>query len=117
MPITRSSPGQTVELTSIQQYARNLQLQQAGFTETQIQQLGGGPSRFAIQAGQSYISMVRWDARPFVQDDWRVRPNLTVEPGLALRGSKPGERLSRLSPRASASPGLPAAPRTGGKRR
>ena len=74
-------PGETVELTSIAQYARNLQLQQAGFSEAAIQQLGGGPSRFAIQAGQSYIGMARWDASPFVQDDWRMRPNLTVSLG------------------------------------
>jgi hypothetical protein len=75
-------PGQTVELTSLQQYARNLQLQQAGYTETQIQQLGGGPSRFSIQAGRSYIGMARWDASPFIQDDWRVRPNITLSAGL-----------------------------------
>ena len=78
----QSVAGQTVELTSIQQYARNLQLQRAGFTEAQIQQLGGGPSRFSIQAGQSYIGMARWDAGPFIQDDWRVRPNFTFSTGL-----------------------------------
>jgi len=69
------------QLTSLQQYIRNLQLQQAGFNETQIQGLGGGPSKFSIQAGRSYIGMVRWDAAPFVQDDWRVRPNLTLSLG------------------------------------
>jgi len=74
-------PGETVELTSIEQYALNLRLRQAGFTEAAIQQLGGGPSRFSIQAGRSYIGMVRWDASPFVQDDWRVRPNLTLSLG------------------------------------
>ena len=69
-------------LTSLQQYQRNLTLQQAGFTAAQIQALGGGPSRFTIQAGIPYISMIRYDAAPFVQDDWRVQPNLTVSLGL-----------------------------------
>ncbi|HYW42593.1 MAG TPA: carboxypeptidase regulatory-like domain-containing protein [Bryobacteraceae bacterium] len=69
-------------LTSLQQYERNLQLLQAGLSETQIQQLGGGPTRFTIQAGQPYIGMVRWDAGPFVQDDWRMRPNVTLSFGL-----------------------------------
>jgi hypothetical protein len=73
---------QTVTLTSLQQYERNVLLMQAGFTEAQIQALGGGPSRFSIQAGQSYISANRWDFAPFVQDDWRLRPNLTVSIGL-----------------------------------
>jgi hypothetical protein len=72
----------TQTLTSLQQYQLFLQLQQAGYSSSQIQQLGGGPSRFGIQAGKSYISGIRWDAGPFVQDDWRLRPNLTLSFGL-----------------------------------
>ena len=72
----------TAVLTSLEQYQRNLALTQAGFTQAQIQALGGGPSRFSIQAGQPYISMTRWDAGPFAQDDWRIKPNLTLSLGL-----------------------------------
>jgi hypothetical protein len=72
----------TQNLTSIQQYARNVQLTAAGLSAEQVQALGGGPSRFTIQEGQKYISMVRWDAGPFIQDDWRIRPNITLSMGL-----------------------------------
>lgn len=73
---------QTVTLTSLQQYERNVMLTEAGLGQAQIQALGGGPSRFSIQAGQAYISAYRWDFAPFVQDDWRLRPNLTLSLGL-----------------------------------
>ena len=82
--IVSNSNGSPVltQLTALQQYTRNLQLQQAGFNETQIQALGGGPSKFSIQTGRDYIGLARWDGAPFVQDDWRLRPNLTVSLGL-----------------------------------
>lgn len=73
---------ETLLLTAAQQYIRNLQLTTLGLPEATIQTLGGGPSRFSIQAGQSYISMDRWDAGPFFQDDWRIKPNLTLSLGL-----------------------------------
>ena len=80
----------------LQQYIRNLQLQQAVFSEAQIQAMGGGPSKFSIQGGLPYVSMVRWDAAPFVQDDWKRAPQPHREPGTAVRGADPGARSPRL---------------------
>jgi hypothetical protein len=41
-----------------------------------------GPTQYSITAGSplAYVSMI--DAGPFIQDDWRLRPNITLSYGL-----------------------------------
>ena len=69
-------------LSAVDQYSRTLMLQKAGFTPAQIRQLGGGASQFSIDTGNPYSSIVQYDVGAFAQDDWRLRPNLTVSYGL-----------------------------------
>ncbi|HYP53658.1 MAG TPA: TonB-dependent receptor, partial [Pyrinomonadaceae bacterium] len=45
-------------------------------------ELGIGPTQFSISAGDPEASVTYWDFSPFIQDDWRVRPNLTLSAGL-----------------------------------
>ena len=72
----------TENLTSVEQYIRFLSLQNSGYTVAQIQALGGGPSRFSIQSGLSSVSKDRYDGAPFIQDDWKLKPNFTLSLGL-----------------------------------
>src|SRR3984885_14458069 len=69
-------------LSSIQVYARTLQLQQAGLNPFAIQQLGAGPSQFTITQGIALANVNQVDVGAFVGDDWRVKPNLTLSLGL-----------------------------------
>jgi hypothetical protein len=55
---------------------------QEGLTPAQIRALGGGASQFVLVAGQplSDVSMV--DVGLYAEDEWRLRPNITLSAGL-----------------------------------
>ncbi len=82
-PVLDSS-GNPVEvtLTSLVRYQRTLMLQNAGSSPAQIIALGGGASQFSIAAGNPKATVSQTDLSPFIQDDWRLRPNLTLSLGL-----------------------------------
>src|SRR6266568_2662515 len=74
-------PGQPV-ITSIQDYQITLLGLQNGLTPAQIRAQGGGATQFSISAGNPLASVSQFDFGGFVQDDWKFRPNLTVDVGL-----------------------------------
>jgi hypothetical protein len=74
-------PVQT-QITSIERYRRTLLLQGLGLTAGEIRTRGGGATQFSISGGNPEAKISQYDLGPFVQDDWRFRPNLTVSLGL-----------------------------------
>jgi len=74
--------GGTSGLTSIQRYQRTLQLMQQGQSAAQIRAAGGGAAQFSISTGNPLATVSQFDIEPYVQDDWRYKPNLTFSFGL-----------------------------------
>lgn len=74
---------QPVFVDSLERYRRTLLGQQLGLTPTQIRAIGGGASQFSLSSGDPEAGVTQTDTGLYVQDDWRIRPNLTM--GIGLR--------------------------------
>ncbi len=78
------------------------------------QQLGGGPSQFNITSGIPLASLNQFDVGLFAQDDWRIRPNLTLSGGLRFESQDNISDHADVAPRVALAWGLGrgAAPKT-----
>ena len=62
--------------------AARLLFQQLGDTPSMIRELGGGATQFTINTGTAELRVKQFDVGFFAGDEWRVRPNLTLNLGL-----------------------------------
>jgi hypothetical protein len=72
-----------------------------GLPFSAIQAMGGGPTQFSLNTGNPAISSTMVDVGAYVQDDWRVRPNLTISGGLRWEGQTNIHDWHDFGPRAS----------------
>jgi len=69
-------------------------------TPAQIRAMGGGASQFVIIGGIPLATVRYYDVEPYVEDDWKVLPKLTVSAGLRF------ETQSRIPDKADFAPRL-----------
>ncbi len=67
-----------VPITSLERYRRTLLFQ----GNPNMRELGGGVTQFSIAGGNPEASVSQTEMGVFFQDEWRIRPNLTVTMGM-----------------------------------
>jgi len=67
-----------VPITSLERYRRTLLFQ----GNANMRELGGGVTQFSIAGGNPEASVSQTDLGAFLQDEWRIRPNLTFTMGM-----------------------------------
>lgn len=55
---------------------------QEGLSPQQIQMMGGGPSQFSIITGQTLSDVSMIDVGLYAEDEWRIKPNISLTAGL-----------------------------------
>ncbi|HKT48431.1 MAG TPA: carboxypeptidase regulatory-like domain-containing protein, partial [Candidatus Acidoferrales bacterium] len=74
----------------------------------QISQMGGGASQYAVTVGTGHASVRYVDAGPYVQDDWRLRSNITLSYGLRFETQNDLGHHADFAPRLGFAWGLDA---------
>jgi len=104
--------GTNTVLSSLERYRRTVFYQQNGISAVQqaycgagvaaadcIRLLGGGAAQFSINTGNPQASVSQFDIGVYAQDDWRIRPNITVSYGLRYENQTNIHSPLNFSPR------------------
>ncbi|OLC83099.1 MAG: hypothetical protein AUH66_03360 [Acidobacteria bacterium 13_1_40CM_4_57_6] len=83
----KNPPPSCPQISGLDAYLITLQYLAAGKTQANLQNAiahGGGASNYSVTSGSALADVTYFDAGPYFQDDWRVRPNITLSYGLRL---------------------------------
>ena len=79
---SRSNFNGRFNFSGIQAYQITVQGLAQGESMAQIIAAGGGPSQYSITTGSALADVTYFDAGLHIQDDWRIKPNITLSSGL-----------------------------------
>ncbi len=90
-----------IPISGLERYRRTLRFTQLGRSPQEIRELGGGASQFTITNGEEAASVSQTSLNAFVQDEWRLRPNLTLGLGLRFESQSNINKNLNFAPRIS----------------
>ena len=88
--------------SAIDVYQENQLLASEGYSQAAIADRGFGPSEFFLTAGDPALSVSVFDGTAYVQDDWRLKPNLSISGGLRYEGQSGVSDHADFAPRIGA---------------
>jgi len=88
---------QPVFADSLERYRRTLLF--ANLSAVEIRRRGGGASQFNISSGEPLAKVSQTDYGFYAQDDWRIKPNLTLSFGLRYEGQTNIGSIYNFAPR------------------
>jgi hypothetical protein len=103
-----------VQITSLERYRRTLLFERQGLTPAEVRVRGGGPTQFSMSSGNAEAGVAQDELSFFVQDEWSLRPNLTLSMGLRYDAQKNIQGRLNLAPRVAFAyaPGVAAGGKT-----
>jgi hypothetical protein len=104
-PLCASNPGGLI--SALQSYAATTYLLSQGTSMATIRSLYGvGPTYYTVAGGQPLLNVSQIDAAPFIQDDWRIVPSMTLSLGTRYEVQNNINNKGAWAPRAALSWGI-----------
>jgi hypothetical protein len=88
-----------IALSSLERYRRTLAFARAGLSPAAIRLLGGGATQFSIAGGNPEAEVKQTDVAFYFQDEWKLRPNFTISPGLRYENQNNIDNNFNFAPR------------------
>jgi hypothetical protein len=108
-----STPATCPFISGLQAYQITQQGLAAGLSFPQIVAMGGGASQYSVTAGSASADVTYFDAGLYVQDDFHLRPNMTLSYGLRFESQNNLGDHADLAPRFGFAWGLGAGAKKG----